>query len=222
MRKNLKLIIVDDHVLFRQGLTRLLKERLETISIKEAGNGKELLAMLETQKPDIVLMDLEMPEMDGIETSNALLNNPKFSDIKIIVLSMHEQEKFVVELIESGVFGYILKDADIDEVLEAIRAVDNGQYYVSQHTFNAIRKDISENSKFQHSFAQENEKLSPREEEILRLICREYTNKEMAEELNLSVRTIDGHRNRLLKKTGMKNTAGLIKYALQTGFYNLD
>ncbi|MDF9794853.1 DNA-binding NarL/FixJ family response regulator [Catalinimonas alkaloidigena] len=222
MRNNLKLIIVDDHQLFRQGLIKLLKERLENVSIKEASNGKELLSMLEVQKPDIVLLDLEMPVMDGLETSNVLLNNPKFSDIKIIVLSMHEHEKFVIELIESGVYGYILKDADIDEVLEAIHAVDNGQYYVSQHTFNAMRKDISEQSKFQHSFAQESEKLSSREEEILKLICKEYTNKEMAEELNLSVRTIDGHRNRLLKKTGMKNTAGLIKYALQTGIYRMD
>lgn len=218
----MKLIVVDDHLLFRQGLIKLLKERLDSVDIQEANNGKELLAMLEIQKPDIVLMDLEMPEMDGMETSTAVLSNPKFRDVKIIVLSMHESEKFVIDLIERGVFGYVLKDADIDEVLDAIRAVDNGQYYVSQHTFNAIRKDIGEQNKFQHSFAQESEKLSPREEEILRLICKEYTNKEMAEELNLSVRTIDGHRNRLLKKTGMKNTAGLIKYALQTGFYSLD
>jgi len=222
METNLELIIVDDHMLFRQGLIQLLNERLEQVNIREASNGKELLSMIRSQKPEIVLMDLEMPEMNGIETSNALLSDPAYKDIKIIVLSMHENEKFVLELIESGIHGYVLKDADIDEVIKAIDVVQSGEYYVSQHTLNAIRKDVNLSNQFDHTFEFEGEKLTEREKEILRLICKEYTNKEMADELNLSVRTIDGHRNRILKKTGMKNTAGLIKYALQKGIYSLD
>lgn len=222
MKKKLKLIIVDDHTLFRQSLSQLLRVQLENASVSEASNGKELMAVLEEQIPDIILMDLEMPEMDGIETSHALLSHAKYKDIKIIVLTMHENEKFILQLIEKGVYGYLLKDVSIEEILKAIEAVSEGQYYINQRTFNVLRKDIKISTKFQNEFDQESEKLTSREEEILMLICKEYTNREMADELNLSIRTIDGHRNRILKKTGMKNTAGLIKYALRSGFYSLD
>jgi two-component system, NarL family, response regulator DegU len=222
MEKKLKLIIVDDHKLFRQSLSQLLSLNLEMVSIKEAGNGKELLTLLEEQKPDIILMDLEMPEMDGIEASQILLSQARYKDIKIIILTMHKHEKFILELIEKGVYGYLLKDADIEEVIKAIQTVNNGQYYVSQHTFNALRKGITTSTKFQTYLEDEPEKLTPREEEILTLICKEYTNREMADELNLSIRTIDGHRNRILKKTAMKNTAGLVKFALRSGFYTMD
>lgn len=221
--KKLKLIIVDDHMLFRQSLSLLLSIKLEMVGIREAGNGKELLKMLEDQKPDIILMDLEMPEMDGVETSHVLLAHPEYKDIKIIVLTMHENEKFILELMEKGVYGYLLKDADIEEVIKAIEVVSQGEYYVSQRTFSALRKGITMSTRFQDYLPQEpTDKLTPREEEILTLICKEYTNREMADELNLSIRTIDGHRNRILKKTGMKNTAGLVKFALRTGFYVMD
>ncbi|WPP53074.1 response regulator [Catalinimonas niigatensis] len=222
MEKELKLIIVDDHTLFRQSLSRLLAVTLEMVSIKEASNGKELMDMIDEQSPDIILLDLEMPEMDGLETSHILLNHAKYKDIKIIILTMHENEEFMLELIEKGVYGYLFKDADIEEVLKAIRIVDNGQYYISQRTFNALRKRLIKSTKFQNYLDQDTEKLTPREEEILTLICKEYTNREVAKELGLSVRTIDGHRNRILKKTGMKNTAGLVKFALRSGFYSMD
>jgi DNA-binding NarL/FixJ family response regulator len=224
MKKDIELLIVDDHKLFRQSLRLMLQQKLKGIKITEATNGKALLEILEKRKfkPDIILMDLEMPVMDGVDTIHYLLNRKKFKDLKIIVLTMHDDERFVLKLLEEGIQGYILKDADAEEMIKAIKSVIDGQYYVSQHTFDAIRRDIVTGSRFKSKMSPPSELLTTREEEILLLICKEYTNKEMADALNLSVRTIDGHRNRVLKKTGMKNTAGLVKYALRTGFYSLD
>lgn len=222
--KSLDIIIVDDHKLFRQSLSILLKQHLDKITIREAASGAELLQKLEQDKlrPDIILLDLEMPKMSGIEAARKLLSKKKYAKSKIIVLTMHNDKSLILELIDQGVHGYVLKDADISEIIEAINHVQQGRYYVSQQTFEAIRQNIANNEKFKNKFNIDNGMLTQREKQILLLVCREYTNKEMADELSLSVRTIDGHRNRLLKKVGAKNTAGLVKFALRSGFYSLD
>lgn len=222
--KSLDIMIVDDHKLFRQSLSILLKQYLKDIIIREASGGAELLEILEKDKyrPDIILLDLEMAKMSGTEAARKLLSKKKYAKSKIIVLTMHNDKSLILELIEQGVHGCVLKDADISEIIEAIDHVQQGRYYVSQQTFEAIRKNIANNENFKNKFDTGNGTLTQREKEILMLVCQEYTNKEMADVLNLSVRTIDGHRNRLLKKVGARNTAGLVKFALRSGFYSLD
>lgn len=225
MENDLKnIVIVDDHKLFSQSLKKLLHHHFEGVEIQEASGGTELFKMLEKQGfyPDIILLDLEMPDMNGLEIARNLLSRETSPAYKIIVLTMHDEKSFILDMIEAGVHGYVLKDADISETVKAIQLVNNGQYYVSQNTFDAIRQDVSSSSRFKSKLKGSNGQLSTREEEILRLICEEYTNKEIAQKLELSTRTIDGHRNRILKKTGMKNTAGLVKYALHHGLYSLD
>lgn len=224
MEHDLKhIIIVDDHKLFSQSLKNLLQHRLKKVKIQEAASGSALFTLLENQidNPDVILLDLEMPEMSGVEVARKLLSEKAYQDIKIIVLTMHDDRSFILNLIDEGVYGYVLKDADVSEILEAIQQVQNGQYYVSQNTFDAIRENVVNGTSFRGKLKGGTKLLSIREEEVLRLICEEYTNKEIAEMLQISTRTVDGHRNRLLKKTGMKNTAGLVKYALQNGLYEL-
>jgi DNA-binding NarL/FixJ family response regulator len=224
MKNNsLDIIIVDDHKLFRQSLSILLKQHLEKITIREAASGIELFDTLDQNyRPDIILLDLEMPRMSGIDTARKLLARKKYGSSKIIVLTMHNDKSLILDLIEEGVHGYVLKDADISEIIEAIHQVQQGRYYVSQQTFEAIRQNIANNESIRSKFTIGDGMLTEREKEILLLVCQEYTNKEIAEKLNLSVRTIDGHRNRLLKKVGARNAAGLVKFALRTGFYSLD
>lgn len=221
--KTLDITIVDDHKLFRQSLSILLEQHLKKISIREASSGIELIEMLDNNyQPDIILLDLEMPKMSGIDTARKLLSRKKYGSSKIIVLTMHDDKSLILDLIEQGVHGYVLKDADISEIIEAIHQVQQGRYYVSQQTFEAIRQNIASNDTIRSKFTAGDGMLTEREKEILLLVCQEYTNKEIGEKLSLSVRTIDGHRNRLLKKVGARNTAGLVKFALRSGFYSLD
>ena len=225
MKNNLlDIIIVDDHKLFRQSLSILLKQHLDDISINEASSGAELIHKLERDKyrPDIILLDVEMPKMSGVETARKVLSKKKYNTIKIIILTMHNDKSLIMDLMDEGVHGYVLKDADVAEITEAINQVQQGRYYVSKQTFEAIRHSVSTNGKTNNVTTISDGMLTEREKQILMMVCREYTNKEMADELNLSVRTIDGHRNRLLKKAGAKNTAGLVKFALRSGFYLLD
>jgi len=216
--------IVDDHNLFRKGMRILLQRNLPDVEIREFSDGAALVEAIDNHAycPDIVLLDLEMPKMDGIEISRRLLADVNNAHLKIIILTMHDEKSLILDLIDQGVHGYVLKDADLAEVVKAIHHVQDGQYYVSQNTFDAIQPKPGMNGRFKRSFKDGKESLSEREEEILLLICQEHTNKEIADLLNLSVRTVDGHRSRLLKKTGMKNTAGLVKYALQHELYSLD
>ena len=136
---------------------------------------------------------------------------------------MHDDKSLIMDLMNEGVYGYVLKDADVTEIKEAINQVQQGRYYVSKQIFEAIRRhSLPTKGKSNNVTTKVNGMLTEREKQILVLVCQEYTNKEMADALNLSVRTIDGHRSRLLKKVGAKNTAGLVKFALRNGFYLLD
>ena len=226
MKHNLlDIIIVDDHKLFRQSLSILLKQYIDGIKINEASSGAELISKLEQDKyrPDIILLDVEMPKMSGVETVRKLLSKKKYKKIKIIILTMHDDKSLIMDLMNEGVYGYVLKDADVTEIKEAINQVQQGRYYVSKQIFEAIRRhSLPTKGESNNVTTKVNGMLTEREKQILMLVCQEYTNKEMADALNLSVRTIDGHRSRLLKKVGAKNTAGLVKFALRNGFYLLD
>lgn len=211
MRKKIKIAVVDDQHLFRQGLISLLNEYTELDVIIEAGNGKELLEKLKERQPDVVLLDLEMPVMDGIETSIAIKN--RYPKIKIIILTMHTDDEFIIHLLEKGVRGFLPKDKDIEVVVDAIYAVLEKGYYFDEHISKAMVKGLVKTKKVNPSFAARY--LSEKEIVVINLICKEYTNKEIADKLSISSRTVDAHRTTILLKTGAKNTAGIVMYAFK-------
>lgn len=211
----IRIIIADDHKLFRKGLVALIED-LEIIEqIYEAADGLECLQIMEeaNPKPELVLLDLKMPNLDGIDTTLELHN--KFPGTKIIILSMQDDERFIIHMIEQGVNGYLLKNADPEEVEKAIYCVLENDYYFNQNIAKIIHKSFLKKDPASEDTIFDECGLTDREQEILKLICMEYTGKEIADTLNISIRTVEGHRKSLLKKTNVKNTAGLVVYALR-------
>lgn len=221
MDQLIKLTIADDHSLFRKGLSSMIMECHGIDLIHEAANGRELIDSIEQENrvPDVILMDLKMPQMDGIEATKYL--KAVHPDIKIIVLSMYDDDKFIIHMIESGANGYLLKNADADEVQNSIHAVMTNGYYFNDHVSTALLKGLVRKKKIVPSF---NNKihLTAREFEVLKMICDQMTNVEMAKKLCLSARTIEGYRKKLLVKIGAKNTAGLVMYAVKNNLVDLD
>lgn len=204
--------IAEDQRLFRECLVSLLNG-FERISVTvEASNGKELLQQLvrTPSLPQVVLLDLTMPEMNGLETTRQL--KKLFPEIKIIILSVHSEERHIVHMVGEGVNGYLVKNSELSEVVHAVNAVQEKGFYFNESVLRAIHTGMS--NKLEKSY-NPNTPLTTREKEILELICQEQTTQEIAEKLFLSVRTVDGHRNNLLEKTGARNTAGLVIYALR-------
>ena len=204
----IKILIVDDHQLFRNGLKILLDGFPEFEVTGEASNGIDFLDIIKNVPADVALMDINMPEMDGIEaTRKALKIKP---DLNILALSMYGEEEYYYKMVDSGAKGFILKDSDISEVREAILTVKKGGSYFSQellyHVIQKIKHRESENK---------SANLSPREKEILAKICEGLSNQEIAEALFISKRTVDKHRANLLEKTNSKNTASLILFAIR-------
>jgi DNA-binding NarL/FixJ family response regulator len=213
MKTKINVGVVDDQHLFRQGMVSLLKE-FENINVMlEASHGKELLVQLHHKIPDVILLDLEMPVMDGIETTQVL--KTKYPEIKIIILTMHNEEEMIVHLIEKGVHGFLPKNENIEIVIDAIYSVRESGYFFNEHVSQAMIKGLMSTKKIKPAFNPV--KLVDKEIEVVKLICKEYTNKQIAEILSLSNRTIDGYRERILKKIGAKNTVGIVMYAVKHG-----
>lgn len=210
MKKH-KVILVDDHKLFRNGLKLLLNNSDNIEVIAEASNGLEFLKIIEENKDAIVFMDIQMPEMNGIEATKIGLE--KYPDLKIIVLTMFGDDEYYYQMIEAGVKGFLLKNTDIDEVLEAIETVAKGENCFSKELLYNIVRNISQTKKNNHDEAN----LSEREIEILHLICEGLSNQEIADKLFISKRTVDKHRSNILDKTGTNNTASLVMYSIKQG-----
>ncbi|MCD4746028.1 MAG: response regulator transcription factor [Bacteroidales bacterium] len=204
--KGYNIILVDDHALFRSGL-HLLLDNLDMVNnIYEASNGIEFLNNISKHSVDIVLMDINMPKMDGVEaTKKALV---KYPELKIIALSMYGDEEYYYKMINAGVKGFLLKDSDINEVKNAIQSVGDGTNYFSPEILYNLVKNIN-TVKIRSGI------LSERESEVLYHICKGLSNHEIADVLNVSKRTIDKHRENILSKTQSKNTASLIMYAIK-------
>lgn len=216
MKHKKKVAIVDDQVLFRQGLISLLNDDNGVQVIMEASNGKELLDQLRTKQPEVILLDMEMPEMDGAETTSIV--KKKFPEIKIIILTMHTEEALVIDLIERGANGFLTKDTNIDVVVDAIFCVTENDYYFNDSISRIMVKKMVSSKKINPFYKQS--PLSEREREVIKLICMELTNKEIAEKLFLSPRTIDAYREKILEKTGARNTAGIVMYAVKNNLIN--
>ena len=207
----ISVIIADDHVIFRKGLATILNEIPTVKVVGETSNGHELLDLLRTQKADVILMDIKMPGMDGIEATKKV--SFKYPTTQIIALTMHEEIGYFNKMIEAGAKGFLLKNTNKDQLEAAINTVFGGENYFADEFEISVKKP-----KLSPTIANIN--LSARELEILDYICKGFSNAEIAKTLGLSQRTIDGHRSRLFEKTGAKNAPHLVLFAVKNGLIN--
>ncbi|MGH1485669.1 MAG: response regulator [Cellvibrionaceae bacterium] len=202
----IRVMLVDDHPLFREGISARLKMSEEITVVGEAENGKQALEKLDELNPDVVLMDINMPEMNGMDVLEVVAEMDL--DTKFIMLSMHEDKEYILRVIRVGADGYMLKDVSGDEMIDAIKVVYRGEKHFSQEVAAILAQqeiDKGEN------------KLTNREQLILRLISLGYSNKKIAQELNNSVRTVETHKRNITKKLGINTTSGLVRYAIEHG-----
>jgi DNA-binding NarL/FixJ family response regulator len=207
-----KIIIVDDHVMFRDGLKSLIEQQNIGDVIAEAENGKKFLEIIEKQKPDLVLMDIEMPEMNGLEATECVLQ--KYPDLRVLVLSMFGDEDYYIRLINAGAKGFILKTSGKHELENGIREVASGESHFSNELLRRIIFNVGKNKSAKNQTGSDLE-FTERELEVLKLLCNGLSNAEIADQLNLSVKTIETHRSKLLLKTGIKNSISLVLFALK-------
>lgn len=213
--------IADDQKLFRKGMIALVNSFENMKIIFEAENGKQLVDRVEIEevKPDIILLDLSMPEMNGLEALKIIKEaNPA---IGVIILTIHEAEHHILATIQAGANGYLPKNAEPEEVEKAIREVYKNDFYFTIPMLEIMRKGLTKKPQALN-LDKEEDLLTPREKEVLQLICKQFSSVEIAEKLFLSNRTVEGHRNNLLTKTGSRNTAGLVLYALKHKLIEID
>ncbi len=210
-----RLIIADDHQLVAEGLKSIIESVDENKVIAMAANGKELLKQLEVIDTDLVLLDIDMPVMNGIEAMQQIRKS--HPDVKVIVLSMHEEKSLVKKFTDMGAMGFLIKNTDQDELLLAIkRVIGGGKYFSSSLTMNMIGGSVASSSTVFYDAHKAS--LTEREIEILKLIAEGFSNKEIGDKLFISHRTVDTHRTNLMKKLEVNNIAGLIRYAIKSGF----
>ncbi|HEY1047981.1 MAG TPA: response regulator transcription factor [Bacteroidia bacterium] len=216
--KSLSVLVVDDHPVYRKGIKRILNN-IEFISeCDEADNGTKAIEALEKKHYDIVLLDLQMPVMDGIETAGVILK--RFSRSKIIVLTMSDSKRQMVELLDMGVTGYVLKSTDELELTDAIFRVSEGGQYLSKEVDDAWTQFLGNKSKFELNFQKsERIELSEREKEIIRMICKQLSTQEIADKLSISTNTVKTHRNHIMKKLDTDNVVGIAIYAVRAGIF---
>jgi DNA-binding NarL/FixJ family response regulator len=204
--------IADDHKIFRKGVILSLRQYTNISFVFEAENGEELLKELETIQPDVVLMDLRMPGKDGIETTKEV--SKKYPDVKVLILTMFEDERFVSHLMENGANGYMLKNADPSEIKKAIMEVMARGYYLNNFVNRVLLKKSANRAKTIPSLNNEIV-MSDKEKEVVRLLCMEFTASEIAIKMEISPRTVESIKDRLMERFGLKNTAGLVFFAVK-------
>jgi len=214
--KKVNLFLVDDHKIFREGLKNLIEFEEVGVVVGEASNGQEFLDQVEEAKPDLVLMDISMPVLNGIETTKIAIE--RFPDLKIIALSMHGDEEYYYKMIDAGVKGFLLKDSGIKEIERALFSVAEGDSYFSNEL---LRRIITSINKPNSEGNDDSNVLSKREIEVLREVCNGLTNDEIAEKLFISAQTVKGHRSSILSKTNCRNSASLVMYAIKNKLVEL-
>lgn len=219
----IRIALVDDHSLFRNGLRMLLAAHANFEVIADVGSGQEFLDILTDKSPDVVFMDYSMPEMNGAETTRQAL--AKMPELKVITLSMFGDNAYYSDMVESGAKGFLLKDSPFNEVVEAVETVYEGGTYFSESLLKSFSESLHRAPAYigesVHSEIAEADRLSEREEEILVAICRGLSTQEIADALYISKRTVDKHRANILEKSGCKNTASLVVYAIKHGIVEI-
>lgn len=217
MNLRIQLIIADDHEVYRDGLKTLLDKSPDLQVIGEASNGMELVSLCHLKVPDVILTDIMMPVMDGVEATSVITKN--FPSIRVIALSMFNQDNLILDMLNAGAMGYLIKNAHKDEILEAIKSVyRNTPYYCKSTSIKLARligvSQFGSNAKNKVFFSQ-------KERDIIRLICEEKTSKEIGDELHLSMRTVEEYRQRLKDKMEVKGTTGIVIYAIKNDLYKV-
>lgn len=214
----IKLVIADDHEMLREGLRTLLKKQPGILLLGEAENGLELLSLCEKLRPDVVITDIQMPRMNGIEATREL--HAKMPEISVIAYTMFDEENSIVDILDAGAAGYINKAAGKEEILEAIQSVQEFNMYYCKRTSRRLTGLIA-SSKIKHNRKPLDHNFNDRELAVIRMICEEKSSKEIAIALRLSSRTIDGYREMIQQKMRVKNTAGIVVNAIRTGLYKI-
>lgn len=212
----INVVIADDHEIFRDGLKLMLRNAERINIVGEAANGKQLLQVINDTNPDVIITDIKMPEMDGVEATKYVKEH--YPDMKVIALSMFDDEQLILEMLDSGAIGYLLKNSDKAEVIEAVHTVFTGIPYYCKFTSAKMAKLIAF-SKHSDRKRKKEAEFTDREKEIIIFMCEEYTNKEIAEKLCISARTIEGIRMKILEKMNAKNVAGIVVEAIRLGIY---
>lgn len=214
---SIKIIISDDHKLIREGLANLLEESEEIHILAEAENGKEVVEMAKKHKPDIILMDVSMPLLNGVEATREI--KKVLPGIKIIALTMHSDNYYIKAMLEAGASGYIFKNSNHNQLIEAISTVYKGKKYLSDEITEILIKGYLK--KDREDFLENEEELTERELEIIKLIASGKSTKEIAEELFISIKTIGTHKQKIYKKLKINSTAEITKYAIKRGLSDL-
>ncbi|MDW7692474.1 response regulator transcription factor [Flammeovirgaceae bacterium SG7u.111] len=211
MSEVIKILLADDHQVIRDGIRSFLEGNDRFQIVAEASNGKQVLARLEKTEVDAIIMDIRMDVMDGITCTKEV--SKLYPDIKVLVLSMYNEPQYIKSIMASGASGYLLKNSGQEEVIRGIESVVSGEKFYSAEVTNTVMNSLG--GKKSRSFSDMEIPLTEREKEVLELIVQEFSNQEIADKLFISPRTVDAHKRNLLEKTGAKNMAGLVKYAIR-------
>lgn len=214
----IRIVLADDHEIFRNGFKLLLKNQKELELVGEAENGQQLLELVDKHQPDLVITDIKMPVMDGIQATKELIQ--KYAGLGIIALSMFNDDYLVVDMVEAGARGYLLKNTNKDELLQAAKSVYQGGTYYCSETSKKLTYLLSKSSF--NPYKNYSVCLTDREKEIIVLICKELSNKEIATALNLKIRTIESYRENIQEKIGSRNMVGIVLFAIKTGIFKLN
>jgi len=218
----IRVLLVDDHKIVRDGLRSMLAKQMDIEVVGEADNGRDAITATRENRPDVVIMDIGMRELNGIDATRQLV--AEFPTVRVVALSMHSDRRYVSEMLAAGATGYLLKDSAFDELTTAIRAAAEGRIFLSQGVAGVVIDDYVRRLSGGDSEAAQStgRALSAREREVLQLIAEGASTKEIAARLHLSVKTIETHRRQIMDKLGIFNIAGLIKYAVREGLASLD
>lgn len=215
----IRVVLADDHTIVRAGLKAVLGSARDITVVGEASNGKEALALAERFHPDVIVMDLSMAEMDGIQATKTLA--AKGPTPRVLILTMHAEEEYLVPLLEAGAAGYLVKSAADRELVDAVRAVARGDLYVRPSAARVLAKGIKKKDEHADERARF-EKLTDRERDVLRLIAEGYTAPEIGEKLHISPKTVDTYKQRINEKLGLTHRADYVKFALKLGLLHSD
>lgn len=214
--KVIRIIIADDHELLREGFHTMLRKQTDIELVGEAENGVQLLELAGKLQPDVIITDIKMPRMDGIEATRLLTE--RYPKIGVIALTIFDDDHLIMDMMDAGAKGYLVKNASKQEIVEAVKTVYEKENYYCRHTSVRLAEMIATKKRKELQKAKE-PKFTERETDIIKLICEGYINKEISRQLHLSIRTVEGYRRTIHEKMDVKNTAGIVVYAIQHGIY---